>query len=297
MNLAYIISAYKLPEQLVRLVSRLNTDSSHFLIHVDQKSDDGVFDPIATSLEPLSNVHLLERHRCDYGGFGHVRATLKGIAELFRLGLPFDYVILLTGQDYPIKPNERIAEFFREHRGHSFLQYFSLPSDNWTGGGTERFESWHVRLRGRHVRFPRRSARSVLRRRIPGGLRPFGGSPYWCLSRACIEYVSAFVGKSPSYVRFFRFVDVPDEIFFQTILLNSPLRDELVNDDLRHVEWRDPAVAGGPAVLGSGDFDRIASSPNLFARKFDVTVDAEVLDMIDARIEEDDRSASFFAGR
>ena len=297
MNLAYIISAYKLPEQLVRLVARLNTDASHFVIHVDEKSDDAVFEPIATALEPLSNVRLLERHRCDYGGFGHVRATLKGITELVRLGLPFDYVILLTGQDYPIKSNERIAEFFREHRGQSFLDYFSLPSDGWKGGGTDRFESWHLRLRGRHVRIPRRHATSLLRRRIPLGLRPFGGSPYWCLSRACIEYVAAFVERSPSYVRFFRFVDVPDEIFFHTILLNSPLRGELVNDDLRYVEWRDPEVAGGPALLGTPDLEKVMSSTSLFARKFDITFDADVLDLIDARIEEDERSASSFAGR
>jgi hypothetical protein len=85
-------------------------------------------------------------------------------------------------------------------------------------------------------------------------------------------------------VRFFRYVDVPDEIFFHTIVLNSPLRDTVVNDDLRYLEWREPELAGGPALLGESDFDKIMSSGDLFARKFDITVDPDILDMIDAQI-------------
>jgi hypothetical protein len=285
-NLAYVVSAYKLPEQLVRLVSRLDTEGSHFFIHVDRQSGNEVYKRIAEPLARLSNVHLLERHVSVYGGFGHVRATLKGIDELLRLGLPFEYVILLTGQDYPIKSNERIASFFEAHRGRSFLEHFPLPFAQWSHGGLDRIEAWHLRFRGRHFRFPSRGG-APLRRRLPFGMRPFGGSPYWCLSRECIEYVRSFLDRSSRYIRFFKYVDVPDELFFHTIVLNSELRDSVVNDDLRYVEWRDPEVAGGPAVLGKGDLNKISSSGDLFARKFDISVDAEVLDLIDAEIHAD----------
>lgn len=283
MNLAYIVSAYKLPEQLVRLVLRLNTDTSKFLIHVDRKTDEAVFRRMTEPLRHLSNVHFLERHRCFYGGFGHVRATLKGIDEIFRQRLPFDYVILLTGQDYPIKSNRHIEEFFSRHEGGSFIEYFPLPSDGWAGGGLDRIGAWHVRLGGTHVRIPG-PARGKFRRRLPSGLRPFGGSAYWCLSRESIEYVHAFINRSRSYVRFFKHVNVPDEHFFHTILLNSPLKDTVVNDDLRYLEWRDTDVAGGPAVLRKDDYTNIMDAPELFARKFDVTQDPELLDMIDAAI-------------
>jgi hypothetical protein len=133
-NLAYIVSAYKLPDQLVRLVSTLDTGDSHFLVHVDKKTDDEVFRRMTAPLRDHSNVHFLERHRCFYGGFGHVKATLKGIDEIVRQRLPFDYVILLTGQDYPIKSNRQIEEFFSRHEGRSFMEYFSMPSDGWVGG-------------------------------------------------------------------------------------------------------------------------------------------------------------------
>jgi hypothetical protein len=43
-------------------------------------------------------------------------------------------------------------------------------------------------------------------------------------------------------------------------------------------------VAGGPAVLGEHDFHKIVGSAKLFARKFDGSQDAAILDLIDATI-------------
>jgi hypothetical protein len=283
MRLAYIVSAYKLPEQLARLVTALETETCQFFIHVDRKTDGATYRRMVTRLASLANVHFLERHRCDYGGFGHVRATIKGINEIFRRRVPFDYAILLTGQDYPIKSNEEIDAFFEHHDGLSFMEHFSLPTDEWDFGGVDRFESWHVRFGSKYFQLSRRAGMGI-KRRFPSGLQPFGGSAYWCLSRESADYVRRFLERDRSYVRFFRYVNVPEEMFFHTILLNSPLSESVVNDDLRYLEWRNPAVAGGPALLTKDDLGKILSSPKLFARKFDITHDAEVLDVIDAKI-------------
>ena len=40
-RIAYIISAYKLPQQVSRLVHRLQTETSSFFVHVDKKADAG----------------------------------------------------------------------------------------------------------------------------------------------------------------------------------------------------------------------------------------------------------------
>lgn len=283
MRLAYIISAYKLPHQLTRLVSRLDSDASHFFIHVDRKTDDATYRLMTDRLAARPNVHFLERHRCDYGGFGHVKATLTGIRAIVRLGLRVDYTILLTGQDYAITSSGEIEEFFKRHDGQSFMAYFPLPSEEWEEGGMDRITEWHMRFRGRYLRFPGRLPLPV-RRGFPLGLQPFGGSAYWCLSRECVNYVRSFLDASPSYRRFFRYVNVPDEIFFHSILLNSPLKERVVNDDLRYLEWRNAATAGGPAVLSDRDFAKIMNSGKLFARKFDVGKNEAILDMIDAAL-------------
>jgi hypothetical protein len=285
MNLAYIVSAYKLPDQLIRLVLKLNSETSHFFIHVDRKTDDATWRRMS-SLDRLANVHFLPRHRCHYGGFGHVRATIKGIGEIVRQRLTFDYTILLTGQDYPIKSNQEIDTFFSRHEGQSFMEYFPLPYAEWDDhGGIDRIRYWHLRLAGKYLRIPGRSGISF-ERRFPS-LQLFGGSAYWCLSRECTEYVYRFLQEQRPYTRFFEYVNVPEEIFFHTIVMNSSLTQRFVNDDLRFLEWRSPAVAGGPAVLRKDDFGKIIHSSKLFARKFDVTHDAEILDMIDDRTRDD----------
>ena len=127
-------------------------------------------------------------------------------------------------------------------------------------------------MRTRLLRLP------LIRRRFPQGYEPYGGSAFWALSAPALEYVHRFVRDNPSFVRFFRHVLIPDEIFFQTILLNSPLRDATLNEQLHYVDWS----GGGahPATLGAADVEPMLASGKLFARKFD-PADTEVLDSLD----------------
>jgi len=271
-RLAYIISAYHRLSQVTRLVRRLDADGTCFFVHVDRKTDDQAYDELTESLSDLPSVHFLERHTCHWGGFGHVRASLKGIDALLSSGAGFDYAILLTGQDYPIKSNRYIARFFEQQHSMSFMAVSPLPSSSWSPrGGLDRLEYAHLRLYGHHVRLP-------FKRSFPEGLRPFGGGAYWSLSRDCIEYVSRFVRDRPDVVAFFRHVDIPDEIFFHTILMNSPLSETIVYDNLRYIDW---TRGRRPAILETRDVDALRGSPKLYARKFDVQQDENVLDLID----------------
>jgi Core-2/I-Branching enzyme len=274
-RLAYVISAYKNLGQVSRLIRRLHGGGAIFLVHVDKKTSNTEYRALADDVGELRGVELLERHSCHWGGFGHVRATLKGIARLASQGSDFDHLILLTGQDYPIKSNAFIERFFADRRGTSFMHFDSLPTEWWSPrGGLDRIEYPHLRFNGHHARIP-------VRRSFPRGLEPYGGGAYWSLSRDAVQYVSGFVKDRPDVVAFFKHVDIPDEIFFQTVLLNSPLAKTIVNDHLRYIDWtRGPR----PAILETSDFEALAASPKLFARKFDVRHDEQILDLIDERL-------------
>src|SRR5205807_1301825 len=129
-----------------------------------------------------------------------------------------------------------------------------------------------LRYRTRMLRVP------WLRRSFPAGLKPFGGSAWFVLSDEAVRTLVAFEKQNPEAFRFFRHVRIPDEIFAQTVLLNSPLRDRVANESIHHIEW-----PGGshPATLRLEDWPRLAASGKLFARKFDVDADEAILDKID----------------
>jgi hypothetical protein len=165
-------------------------------------------------------------------------------------------VALLTGQDYPIKSNAHVEQVLAASGGRSFMNFQPLPVDRLEGGG--------------YARLPEPD--------VPYGLHPYFGSGYWILHRTAVEYIQSFLSDHPEYVPYFERVRVPDEMFFQTVLLNSPLRDTIVNDDFRYIRWP------GPKVLAMADLDDLRQTRDLFARKFDETVDPAVLAAIDAWI-------------
>lgn len=276
MAIAYIISAYKQPDQLVRLVDRLDCFDAYFVLHIDARSLPE-FGCALTDLASRRNVAVLKSLTFRYRSIDHVTVSLNGLAYLLRNRIRFEHVILLTGQDYPIKPLWQIHQQPSEHNGRSFVDYYPV-------GGARmppRYERWHFFIRGRHLEVPRPASRTTYRRRFPRGYRPYGGSGYWILSRQAVEFIVQFRKRHPLFMLYFRFVDVPDELFFQTVLMNSPLRDTVVNDDLRYIDWN-RLEGPWPAVFGTEDVPSLAASPDLFARKFDIAVDPRVLDVIDA---------------
>jgi hypothetical protein len=91
-----------------------------------------------------------------------------------------------------------------------------------------------------------------------------------------------YLSTHPRVVRFYRRTFAPDESFFQTIVMNSPLAPRVVNNDLRFESWEEDS--DHPAILTVDDLPEIVRSEALFAKKFDVAVDAEVMDRIDAEL-------------
>src|SRR5262249_50899452 len=54
------------------------------------------------------------------------------------------------------------------------------------------------------------------------GLEAYAGQAYWTLSRAACRYITEFVARNRLIVSYFRNTFTADEMFFHTILGNSP---------------------------------------------------------------------------
>lgn len=302
MKLAYIILAHKNPEQLTRLIDRLNTETASFFVHIDQATNEDTYAQMVKQLSSLPNVYFLKRYHTYWGSFNLVKATFEGIKEIFKIPVDFDYVMFLSGQDYPIKSNAQIEQFLSKNLGKEFIEYNPLPYENWTDPNftinVDRIENWFINgklVKHDSIALPKNASLKLRvfltlcswlmrlnilprKRKFPEGFQPFCGSAFWCLSRNCAEYINNFIQQNPAFINFFKFAGITDEVFFQTIILNSPFKEQVINNDLKYVVWP------GPAILGKNDLENLKNSSDLFARKFDPTTDPEVLDIIDQKI-------------
>lgn len=325
-KIAYLILAHHLPEQLTRLIHRLATSDTYFFVHVSKSTDDIEYNKMVEGVRDLPNVLFLKRQKTYWGGI--LFPVVEGIREIFKKKkLEFDYMFLLSGQDYPIKRNIYIANFLSKNNGKQFIHYFPIPRDKlieqsnglgkglvWEDerGGLDRIEYWHIRVFGRTFQIPGDKSSSRLKsfirffvvllapkRKFVKGFKPFGGSAWWCLTRECLAYIHDFINENPRFVDYFKYVNIPEEIFFQTIILSSPFRDSVVNDDLRCIDWSDggwhvqpwyrcPFKRGedlvwraGPRIWRKEDFENLKNAKALIARKFDSRTDPEILDLID----------------
>lgn len=291
-RLAYVVLAHVVPEQLARLVRRIYTPEDLFLIHIDAKAKLAPFTAALGATARLPNVQLVDRVKVSWGHFGQLEATLNGVAAALRRNESYDYLVLLTGRDYPIKPLDEIRAHLDAQPGAIFMDHHALPRPDWEEeGGLERLRYPHLRLFTKERRLPpgvrnhfrHGSLRLAVPRSLPADLRPFQGSAFWWLPWDAVEYVQRFVDQHPEVVRFFRRAFIPEESFFQMVLLSSSLADRVVNDYLRYTEWQPEHWPHG-TVLVAHDFPKLVGSAALFGSKFDSRRDSKILDLIDSAL-------------
>lgn len=281
MRIAHLIIAYKEPGQVERLVSRLRHEACDIFIHLDKKTDQQAF----AYLQQHYQVRFIaDRQLIRWAGYSFTKAILTGMRQVLQAG-SYDFINLLSGQDYPLKPAQRLVDFLHHHPNTTFLSYEAQGSA-WWQQNLDRVEQYHSTDFGFKGQYLLQGwvNRLLPRRSFPLSYTLYGGNcaMYWTMSRACARYVVNTMDRYPELERFARYTWAPDEFLISTILLNSPYRDHVINHNLRHIDWS----AGGPnpKVLTLQDLGQLQSSPAFFARKFDIRRDSQILDQLDALI-------------
>ncbi|HEX7244587.1 MAG TPA: beta-1,6-N-acetylglucosaminyltransferase [Solirubrobacterales bacterium] len=301
MKLAIVVLAHDRPEHLARLLSAVRDPAVRVYLHVDRRVPLEPFSQALTAAG-LEDVALLPRQATSWASPQLVDAALEGLKRGVADGC--GYFLLLSGRDFPLRPAEEIVAFAEGAGSRSYLEHFPLPDPRWRLGGRDRTDFYTYTVRGRRETcIPRGEDTSYLNRRggllnrflrlrglgkparrFPSYARAYGGSQWWNLSRDAASHVLAFLERHPDYRRYHEHTLAPDEIFFQSILAGTGFaeRAEVVDDSLRFMRW--PVEESHPRVLGVDDLPAILASGALFARKFDPSVDAEVLERLAERV-------------
>lgn len=288
MKQAVLITAYKNIAHLNLIVDFFSKSNVDCFIHIDKKSSIADFE--IENIRKKKNVKLLsQKYKVNWGGANHLKAILLLLNKAFNYS-DYKYFHLITGHDFPIKSVKDISEFLENHNGKEFIEYNKFPYNNWENGGMDRLlyynlydwvdgrAGWGEFLTKKILKIQKKIGfKRSFSKDFPVSL--YGGSTYWTLSRTYVDYIFEYLQMHSAFLKRFKYTFCSEEIFFQTILMNSPFKENAINNSLRFIVW-EKRNGNYPANLDISDYASIKESDAFFARKFEFPVSESLLKQI-----------------
>lgn len=285
-SFVYVVTSYTAPHQTVRLVARLRRDrpDARIIVSHDRKMPP----PDPSSLASARADLWLTPDPITWGDSSYLKSLLAVVADL-RLH-DDDWMIVLTGQDYPIRPPAALESTLASSGADMMLEE---PDDPHLPLLLERYLSRSYRLPGwsdRHrIHQVVNSLAGVRMTREPRGLppylhrrrlrTPFGdalvlrkGSDLFALSG---RGARSLLRADPKLLRYYSHTRVPSESYIHTVLRNDASLRNLPRM-MHYATWVD---SPHPVWLTEADLAPMLASGRWFARKF--APDDPVLDILD----------------
>lgn len=319
---ACLIMGHKNPLQIVRLAKKLMNNKNDVFIHLDSNMSEIDSEYVkAFSIENDCVYFCNNRIHgvLDKRSLVDIVFLMINAAKLVEkeAGKSYKYYLLFSGQDYPIKNigfiNEQLDYTYPQpyidctpydknnwiyHKfkfSKSSLSYHNWISDHFAKGGLLRkgFRLVAV-IYERALSILGKDTYHVLNKM---GVSLYGGSAWWILPDIIINYIlEKYITKDIISEMILNESVTPEETFFQTMAKRSPLSDLIETNPIDMVlqnckTWAyffddDKPFVGHPYIFTINEIDRLQHSKFWFARKFDMTIDSNVMDKLDLIIED-----------
>ena len=287
----YLILAHSEPRILSLLVQIIKSDTRNdVLVHIDGKVKGGLYKEMADAVTGWGGKITTSRIKVYWGDFSIVKAEMALYTEAVKIG--YDYYHLISGVDFPIKPICTIGDFFQSHPN---MQFFRCVSEETKHQARITFNTDYYHLTRissipilKTIWLKLHLSRGFLEiqkflgihRGLKDNFKIYKGDQWCSLSHDAVIYL---LSKKKNIEQRFRWTCCPDEIYKQTILMNSHFRNSvyipeqsLQNAALRLIDW----TKGSPYVWTINDKEDIFLSNNFFARKFSTLIDPKILDIL-----------------
>jgi Core-2/I-Branching enzyme len=273
--IAYFLLVHRYPEQFKRLLQAIYHPGNQYVVHVDKSSGMELAEDISAFLSPYQGVQILEPQDALWGGYSLVDAELRGMALLLEMSDRWTHYINLSGQDFPLKSQGYIHQFFAANPGKQYIR--ALDQRRQRPETINRIS--HVFNEADGLMTPTGVSRAFL-----AGDTPFIGTQWKAVTRSYCQFV-CHDPRAKRFKTFYRNSFIPDEAFFQTVMMNSGRHGVVMNDDLRMIDWvPDGDIKLRPRNFGTSDLIRLQNSPDLFARKFDAEEDKQILSLLERHL-------------
>lgn len=276
---AFIMSVHTNLEQLQVLVTALQFGDVY--IHVDKKQDT-LFQQLKEIYKNNSNVFLVEdRVSVNWSGFSQVQATIKLFELVESTKRTYDYIHFISGQDLPLMSHAQMDDYI-EGKGidQQFVEVNDIDSYKWRLTQYSFFRE-NPNNRKKLYRLIDIALRLIqmpfVRRKNFKGFQLYKGSQWFSITYECMKYILSYIREN-DYCSKFAYTACPDEHFFQVLLMNSKYKDKVLKYNSRYIVFE--GLNASPKTLGVEDMDYFMNGQYMFARKFDMNKDRQVISKI-----------------
>ncbi|GIJ93628.1 beta-1,6-N-acetylglucosaminyltransferase [Capnocytophaga stomatis] len=304
----YIILAHRNPKQLARMIDKLDDGQAYFYIHLDLRVK---IDDFQKEISKPNVFFIPKREECFWGDFSIVKATLN-LMEAVRNDNRKGFVILMSGQDYPIKNQMEIDEFLSYNEDFNFIEITPIEEKWKKKMAKDKVFHYHILhsskrsdsnsyapffhtdikqkirilihfLKGR-LSFKNLKKLLQLPERKPIFPKQYAGSQWWAFNEQTFQKLFFYLQENKEDLEnYYRFTSSPDEIFFHSVLMHLQESDAeiKIKPSVTYVNW-DRKGCQLPVLFQSSDLQELEQQKDkLFARKFDVEIDSEIFNLLD----------------
>lgn len=292
---AYLIMAHGNFEYLKKLIESLDDPRNDVFIHIDKKANFNDFNILKKDIY-YSAIYYIEQRNVKWAGFSGILCEIDLLKAATDRNI-YDYYHLISGSDLVLKTQDEIHKFFDQNQGREFVEFDNQQIDD---EYLERVKYYYLfqDIYGRNrknlfflglfaIDKILLSIQKVLKvNRIKKLNMEFQkGTNWFSITHDFAEYV---IMQEEWIYKTFKYSLSGDELFLQTILINSRFKDNLSrpshlveNLNMRLIDW----VRGKPYTWRKEDYNILINSNMFYARKFDPNVDNEIITMVIRNIE------------
>jgi len=293
---AYLIMAHSHFQYLKTLIESLDDPRNDIYVHIDKKANFTDFEMLKKEIH-FSSIFFIKQHDVKWAAFSGILCEMDLLKEATSR-YQYDYYHLLSGSDLVIKTQNEIHQFFEHNKGYEFVAFDEQEIDNCY---LERIKYYYLfqDVYGRNrtnifllglyaVDKILLSIQKFLKvDRIKEEKLVFQKGTNWF---SITNDFALYVIQQEKWIhKIFKYSLSGDELFLQTILLNSIFREHLYqpkrlkeNSNMRLIDW----TRGKPYTWRKEDYGILINSDMFYARKVDPNIDNEIINMVYRQIYE-----------
>lgn len=274
--MAYLLTCHKNPEQLNMFIKQLiSYGDCDVYIHIDSKNKE-----MSEKIYNSDRVYCYSKYDVSWGSVEIVLAGLFLMKMALQSGKNYTHMYFGSGQDLLVKRG--LYEHLEETNKSVYIHIKRKVYASDRAAARYKLE-WPRKLMIRndyHIYRFIRIGFQILhgmgidvypnKKELKRKVDFYEGRTWFIAKKEVIEYIVEYIKKNPDYMNYWERSLAADLMFFQTIIMNSPYKDD-IDEELMYVNFgKTFGTMNHPKTIMLDDLIKIEKGQWFCARKFEL---------------------------